>query len=292
MQKSLAFLYNPFVPTKAVESPLSLLLYGSDTPHDPRFVVDRPGPRNDWVILCFRTPFLIRTDNGLETGQPGDCIIHDPNYSEWHTTLPGEQAGFRNDWLHLAESGMEERIRRFKIPLNQRIPSGFAAFLSEHLHLIADEDRRREAFWQQRIGIEIEKILLRIGRAQENHSAGEILSLSERSHLSHLRAIRSTMLDRFRAPWNITTLAAMAHLSPNRFSVLYSYFFKVSPIEELIQHRLKHSCMMLVYSDNTLQTIAEVCGFTDAAYFSRVFKHRMGCNPGAYRKLSVPPNFQ
>lgn len=274
-----------------MSNPLSLLLYGLDTPHDPRFVVDRPGPRNDWVILCFRSACLIRTEGGLKTGQAGDCIVHDPGFSEWHTTVPGESEGFRNDWLHLADTGMQRLIQQYRVPLNQLIPTGFGAFLSEHLRVIANEDRRREAFWQKRIGLELEKVLLRIGRAQENHSAGEVLSLTERSHLTHFRVIRSTMLDRFNEPWTIPALAAMAQVSPNRFSVLYSSFFKLSPIEELIQHRLKHSCTMLVYSDQTLGTIAELCSFTDAAYFSRVFKQRMGCTPGAYRKLSIPPSF-
>lgn len=282
MHESFAFLYYPFAVAR-------LLLFGTDTPHDPGFVVDRPGPRQDWIILCFRTPFLIRTDRGLEVGQVGDCVVHDANYSEWHTTIPGETEGFRNDWLHVGVEGMAELTSRFGITLNRRIPTGFGSFLGDQLRVIEDEDRRREAFWQERISMEIEEILLRIGRAQENHQAGERLSPTERSHLAPFMKIRSSMLDRFGEPWSVKTLAAQVHMSPNRFSVLYSRFFKISPIEELIQRRLKQSCTMLVYSDATLDTIAEVCGFTDAAYFSRVFKQRMGCSPGAYRKMGSPP---
>jgi AraC-like DNA-binding protein len=288
MQKSLVRLYYPCTSEGIVERPLSLLLYGADTAHDPGFIVDRPGPRQDWIILCFRTPFLINTENGLETGQPGDCVVHDADYSEWHTTLPGEAEGFRNDWLHVGIKGMRERTTRLSIPLNRRIPTGFPSFLGEHLQVIADEDRRREAFWQERIGVELEKVLLRIGRARANHSTGLTLSASERLHFERFTVIRSSMLDRFFEPWSVKTLAAMANTSPNRFSVLYSMFFKISPIEELMQHRLKQSCTMLVYSDNTLDAIAEACGFTDASYFSRVFKQRMGCNPGAYRKMGTP----
>ncbi len=291
MDKSLNFLYNPFMPAKALQVSPQLLLYGLDTPHDSKFVVDRPGPRNDWVILCFRTPFLMRTADGLETGQPGDCIIHDPNYSEWHTTLPSEKEGFRNDWLHIGKSGMKELIEQFEIPLNRRIQTGLASFLSENLRVIADEDRRHEAFWQERIRIEVEKILLRLGRAQQNYTASEILSVAEQAHLIRFKMLRTTMLEHFREPWNIATLADQAYLSLNRFSVLYSKFFKISPIEELLRHRIQHSCTMLIYSDDTLESIAEACGFTDAAYFSRVFKKRMGCNPGAYRKLSIPLKF-
>jgi AraC-like DNA-binding protein len=267
---------------------LSLDLYGIDTQHDPGFVVDRPGPRQEWIIMCFRTPFLVRTDHGLEIGQPGDCVVHDASYSEWHTALPGASEGFRNDWLHLRVEGVREQASRFKIQLNRRIPTGFASFLSDHLRIIADEDRRRSAFWQERIGLELETILLRIGRAQETHSSGAIFSSSERSHLEQFTQIRSSMLDRFFEHWSLKTLATMAAMSPNRFSVLYTLFFKISPIEELIQHRLRQSCTMLVYSGLNLEGIAEACGFIDAPYFSRVFKQRMGCSPGAYRKMGAP----
>jgi AraC-like DNA-binding protein len=285
MHKPLKILYDPFT---AMKHALRLLLYGIDTPHDRGYVVDRPGPRQEWIVLCFHTPFSIRTDQGLETGQPGDCVVHDASYSEWHTALPGASEGFRNDWLHLGIEGVREQANRFKIQLNRRIPTGFTSFLSDHLRVIADEDRRRSAFWQERIGLELETILLRIGRAQETHTSGAILSSSERAHLEQFTVIRSSMLDHFSEPWNLETLANMGAMSLNRFSVLYTLFFKISPIEELIQHRLKQSCTMLVYSDGNLEAIAEACGFTDAPYFSRVFKQRMGCSPGAYRKMGAP----
>ncbi len=267
---------------------LELLLYGANTPHDPGFVVNRPGPRQEWTILCFRTPFLMATEFGTQIGQPGDCIVHDADYLEWHTTAPGQTEGFRNDWLHVGIQGMQELTTRYGIRLNRRISTGFGSFLTDHLRVIADEDHRREAFWQERIAQELETIVLRIGRAQENQSATEAMSVVERSHLAQFKLIRTTMLDHFFENWNISRLATMADMSANRFSVLYSLFFNVSPIEELIQHRLKQSCTMLVYSATNLDSIAEACGFTDAAYFSRVFKNRMGCNPGAYRKMGVP----
>ena len=292
MDKSFIFLYNPFMLTKPLQVSPQLLLYGLDTPHDPKFVVERPGPRNDWVILCFRTPFLMRTADGLETGQPGDCIIHDPDFPEWHTTLAGEKEGFRNDWLHIGKSGMKGLVQQFEIPVNRRMPTGSASFLSENLRVIADEDRRREAFWQERIRIEIKKISLRLGRVQQNYNAAEILSVAEQAHFIRFKIIRTRMLEHFREPWDIVTLADQAYLSPNRFSVLYAKFFKISPIEELLRHRIQHSRTMLIYSDDILESIAEACGFTDAAYFSRVFKKRMGCNPGAYRKLSISLHFR
>jgi AraC-like DNA-binding protein len=284
MQKTLDFLYYPFT----MEQPLLLLLYGVDTPHDPEFVVNRPGPRQDWIILCFRTPFLLATQTGTQIGQAGDCIVHDADYLEWHTTAPGEAEGFRNDWLHIANEGMQERADRYGIQLNTIIPTSIGSFLSEHLRVIADEDRHRNAFWEERIAIELEVLLLRLARMQQTLNTQDGLSATERSHLSDFSSIRSVMLDRFTENWSVKRLADMTHVSPNRFSVLYQLFFKISPIEELIQHRLKQSCTMLVYSNANLESIAEACGFTDASYYSRVFKQRMGCNPGMYRKLGLP----
>jgi AraC-like DNA-binding protein len=276
-----------FILESMMQKPINALLYGIDTPHDLGFIANRPKPRPDWVILCFRTPFLIQTKQALEMGEIGDCIVHDANFSEWHTTLSGESQGFRNDWLHVSTQGMKELSAHYQIPLNQRIPTGLGAFLSDHLRVIANEERRQELFWQERISLEIQTLLLKMGRAWAHHQLGEDLSGTERNHRNQLGNIRSMMLDRFDEPWTVSALAALAEISPNRFSVLYKHFFKISPIEELIQHRLKQSCTLLIYSDTNLEGIAEACGFTDASYFSRVFKQRIGCNPGAYRTIGT-----
>ncbi len=53
--------------------------------------------------------------------------------------------------------------------------------------------------------------------------------------------------------------------------------------EALTIVRLEHSRMLLESSSLNLNTISEKCGFTSAAYFSRVFKKQYGITPGQFR---------
>ena len=54
---------------------------------------------------------------------------------------------------------------------------------------------------------------------------------------------------------------------------------------ELIQaKRMEKACEMLAYTDKTIVRIAELTGYADQFYFSKVFKRVFGMSPNAYRK--------
>ena len=48
-------------------------------------------------------------------------------------------------------------------------------------------------------------------------------------------------------------------------------------------YRLKHATSALVCTDKTVAEIAEECGFTDASYFTKIFKTQFGKTPKEYR---------
>ncbi|MDC7223389.1 MAG: AraC family transcriptional regulator [Spirochaetales bacterium] len=54
-------------------------------------------------------------------------------------------------------------------------------------------------------------------------------------------------------------------------------------IDYLIKHRVTVACDALVHTDLKVKDIAESCGFTDDAYFNKLFVKRQGITPAAYR---------
>ena len=48
--------------------------------------------------------------------------------------------------------------------------------------------------------------------------------------------------------------------------------------------RIKHATDLLLRTDNALNTIGFVCGFSDSAHFTRAFKARAGMTPTAFRE--------
>lgn len=60
--------------------------------------------------------------------------------------------------------------------------------------------------------------------------------------------------------------------------------FKVTPIQYLINYRIKQSCQLLLQSDLRIEDIALQVGFNSANYYSRIFKSVTGISPKDYRK--------
>ena len=59
---------------------------------------------------------------------------------------------------------------------------------------------------------------------------------------------------------------------------------KTSVIEYLLRHRVENACKMLVETDIPIQEICVKSGFTDAGYFSTVFRKYENISPVEYRR--------
>lgn len=56
-----------------------------------------------------------------------------------------------------------------------------------------------------------------------------------------------------------------------------------SPKQEILRVQMERARQLLVHSDNTIQSIADQCGFNEAWYFIAVFRKYAGLTPGAFR---------
>lgn len=75
----------------------------------------------------------------------------------------------------------------------------------------------------------------------------------------------------------------LSHYSRRHFSRLFSEIYSISPQQYLMNIRLQHAGSMLIGTEMPIADIAAACGFTDASYFSRVFKSSFGMLPSSYR---------
>lgn len=74
-------------------------------------------------------------------------------------------------------------------------------------------------------------------------------------------------------------------------SHLYKLFIKytnTSPLEHIQNLRLGHACDMLKNSNLSISKVAFSCGFSDAYYFSRLFKEKNNMSPTEYRDNHQP----
>lgn len=72
-------------------------------------------------------------------------------------------------------------------------------------------------------------------------------------------------------------------MSESRFSHLFRQIMGVSPHQYFLKMRLEQAQGYLQDSDLSIAQIAQLTGFEDALYFSRLFKKYFGVAPSSYR---------
>lgn len=87
---------------------------------------------------------------------------------------------------------------------------------------------------------------------------------------------------------DITTkeLSKISHLSEGYFCHIFKKVTGKSAKEYILVKRIEKAIDMLKNTDLTILEIAMHCGFSDANYFSRVFKKYKKRTPSSYRQLS------
>ena len=80
-----------------------------------------------------------------------------------------------------------------------------------------------------------------------------------------------------------TCLAALCHMSEDHFIRRFRECVGTSPASYVQERRVMSAAQFLLFTDQTIDSIAEMTGFGSRYYFSRVFKQHMGSSPAAYR---------
>lgn len=78
-------------------------------------------------------------------------------------------------------------------------------------------------------------------------------------------------------------LAEIAVVSESRFIRRFREATGRTPGRYVQERRVRRAAELLVSTHHSVDRIAELCGFTNRFYFTRVFGKRMGCPPARYR---------
>lgn len=103
-------------------------------------------------------------------------------------------------------------------------------------------------------------------------------------HDERISKVISYMDNNFHAPINNNDLAKRCYMSRESFIRLFKQKIGTPPKKYLQRIRIDHACVLLHHSDMSIEEIAERCGFTDRAYFSRVFSQLRFTSPAKFRK--------
>ena len=83
---------------------------------------------------------------------------------------------------------------------------------------------------------------------------------------------------------SVTHIANLFQIERRHLAYLFKRYTGMSPLNYLTEYRIRRSKELLRQSDYSITKVAELVGFEDNLYFSRIFKKRTGYSPSAYRE--------
>jgi len=84
--------------------------------------------------------------------------------------------------------------------------------------------------------------------------------------------------------FTITELASFLNIERRRFSELFEKNVGMTPIQYLTEYRILKAKEYLRLGEHSVAEVAELVGYEDNFYFSRVFKKLVGISPKQYQK--------
>ena len=95
------------------------------------------------------------------------------------------------------------------------------------------------------------------------------------------------MEDNLQSTLSIDMLAEMCFMSKSTFHRRFLAEFQMPPTAYHLKMRIQKSQVLLQSGMYTVEQVAELMGFCDTGYFSRMFKKLTGITPGEFRKQKI-----
>ena len=225
----------------------------------------------------------------------GPVRVLAPDRSEWLTAerhfivwnreaehhYGNEASAWDHSWLHVSGRWLERLLSNNLVPLGVPIDLGGDALPLHYLRLICDELRGRV----RQDPDMIEGLLQIFWHDVARHLSADRAVRRTDSRLDQARKFIETHFDH---PFNLATTAEQAHLSPAHFCHCFARQFGVPPREYAMRLRLQRGAQLLANRELAVFQVAEMVGFLDALYFSRLFRKRYGLSPNQFRRQQQP----
>ncbi len=235
----------------------------------------RPNGSGDWLFLLFLSPMTVVLPTGVQNAQTGACILYPPDACQDYSA----SGIFLNSYVHF--SAPEPSI--YSLPVSTLFYPSNPQHVDRVLGEIQAECLTKDTSFDEMSDILLRRLFLSLSREQTT-------AKTPASPLFEpFRQARFTILSRCEEPWDAAQICALVNLSKSQFYAYYRMFFNTSPKEDLISARLNRACNLLTNQLLSVSEAAAQCGFINLCHFTRLFKRRFGCSPGAYQKMHRHP---
>ncbi len=272
---------------------------GYDGIHPNNFKYDIPNGFDSFLLVVTKTPVLFRIQTKVEEYPAHTAILYPPKHDIWYAAC---KDSYQNHWLRFVSD--ESFVTQFP---KQAVP-----------FLISDPEYCRSLFklltWETSQLISSARLYQNAGMLTQNRDAhfehqnmdkhcrnitisqlirilfdklyndAQCINVSKYDQL--LLSLRRQIAANPEIPWDITTMANSLCISNGYLQRLYKQKFNISCMDDVIHFRLHKARDLLLYTTESISTIAEQCGYNNTEHFCNQFQKNIGTTPGKFRRNS------
>jgi len=265
----------------ALGKQINMPLLGIRETIEPEDLPDQPEPAASYVFEYFDSAVDLVDSAGHQHYDGNVCILYSPGYKKSYQA----SEKLTHTWFHVQGEGLEACLERYAIPLNRAMSGAFETLsLIPFLEDVHRHNIQREPYWEDAVTLLCRGFFRNLSRVISHAVETGQTSLYQKETLSTLRRLRGHVHSTLGQRWTIDEMAPLAHMSPSYFRKLFAHYFSVSPIEDLINARIRQAKLLLRNSTLSINEIAERCGFSGTSQFHVCFRKRTGRSPGEFIK--------
>lgn len=246
--------------------------------HNPQFHWYFDKPRNYYLFVLYRVEALVRIDDSYITVPAGSCILFDKTALQDYR--PAADHPFCHDYLHFDTAEASDHRALAGIPLNTPLRllspdkvSGLVSTMARQLHSQGDASAAALSCMMQAL-LYMVRDELQLSRAPASRDL----------HFDTLYALREQIYLYPARDWSVAVMCRLTHLSSAHLQALYRRFFQVSCAKDVIQARIRMASSLLEYTNLSIRSIGESCGYDNTEHFIRQFRSYAGNTPLQFRK--------
>ncbi|MBQ8551903.1 MAG: helix-turn-helix transcriptional regulator [Clostridia bacterium] len=229
------------------------------------------GREDFYLIYMLGGTMDVFLEDGIHKVVSGNVILFPPHYHYRYIYKGGEELSYL--WVHftgsyasrfLEECGLEVLAGIYNTSCDNKITGGFQKMFD-----IFESGSR---LWRQELACALEALILKVAAAVD-------VSTRERGFEKSVRYIHSS----YHKDIQIPELAKMENLSYSGYIKLFKRRMGMPPSAYLIKLRMNAACDLLRNTDMSIKQVGVSVGYSDAHFFSRLFKKHTGVSPQSYR---------
>ena len=109
--------------------------------------------------------------------------------------------------------------------------------------------------------------------------------VDEENDCFDLKKLEAKLVSNLDHPWSVKEMAELVNMGVTSFIEKTKQHTGLTPINLLIDLRIKEAAELMRTSDKSFTEIAYECGFSSLQHFSDTFRKRMGHSPSGYQKM-------